>query len=64
MIDFSEAHPGRWISIGLGGLAALLVAKFAPEMWPVIFVVLPIGYLIHHDESDRKPLWKFRKDRA
>jgi len=64
VIDLSETQPGRWFVTGLGVLGAIGIAKWAPEMLPVVLLAVPIGWLLHQDQSDRKPLWRFRKDRA
>jgi len=42
----------------------IITSKWAPEMVPVALLVMPIAHLIYHDETDRKPLWKFGKDKA
>lgn len=53
-----------WVALLLTLTISYGIARWAPEMVPVLVVAGPVAIALHFDRSPRRPIWAFRKDRA
>lgn len=53
-----------WANLALALAISYFIARWAPEMMPVLLVAGPVAIALFNDRSPRRPIWAFRKDRA